>query len=72
MARALEWERQVGAIYAWALGLHYYAEKDEDAWQPACMVKDSDIWTGPRCRMRRSAEMRMQEHFDAELSRWAS
>ena len=72
MAKALEWERQDSATYSWALGLHHYAEWDEDAWQPACMVNDSDIWTGPRCSTMAHAEIEMQKHFDDEIAWWAS
>ena len=72
MARALEWDRRHGATYAWVLGLHYYADTDDDGWQPTCMLFDADIWNGEHCSTRDEAEAKMQAHFDAEIARWAS
>ena len=72
MAKALEWGWQDGATYAWVLGLHYYAERDEDGWPPCCMVNNQDIWTGPHCETRALAEHAMQAHFNAEIARWAT
>ena len=72
MAKPLQWEHQPGATYAWALGLHYYAEADEDGWLPCCMVNDSDIWNGDHCPTRDYAEAQMHRHFAAEIARWAS
>lgn len=72
MAKPLEWKRQDGATYAWALGIHYYAENDEDGWPPCCMIYDQDTWNGPHCASRAEAEAAMQSHFDREIARWAT
>ncbi len=71
MARRLTWERCAGGTYSWPLGLHYYAEKEDGAWGPCCMVCDTDIWTGEPCATRAAAEAAMQAHFDAEIAKWA-
>jgi len=72
MAKPLEWERQDGASYAWALGLHYYAEIDDGEWPPCCMTYDTDTWRGEPCNSRAEAEAAMQAHFDEKLAEWAS
>ncbi len=72
MAKALEWTREDDGSYAWALGLHYYAERDEDGWPPCCMVNSTDCWSRDHYPTRADAEAEMQAHFDAEVARWAS
>jgi hypothetical protein len=71
MAKSLTWERHPGCTYTWVLGLHYYAEQNEDGdWLPRQMINRDDSWNGGMCRSQLQAEAVMQEHFDAEIAKW--